>query len=314
MSTSIPLRTSAFKQVDVFTAEPLLGNPLAVILDAEGLSSADMQRIAAWTNLSETTFVLPPTQPQADYRVRIFTPRSELPFAGHPSVGTAHALLEAERIALKTALIQECAAGLLSVRVDGEGTKRRIFVRAPRASVYAADGTVIAMAQTALGAEVSAPGIVSNGPKWLICDLQREATVRSLDPDMTAIATLCRRISAVGLVAFGRASSTDYALVVRVFCPADGIPEDPVTGAANAAIGAYLHFTGELGAIGAQYRVSQGREVGRNGFVDVCVETKTGDVEIGGHSVTCVDGTLVLPRQQPPTSPCSTPAPCVVRA
>lgn len=297
MPSQVPFRTSAFKQVDVFTAEPLLGNALAVILDAEGLSSADMQRIAAWTNLSETTFVLPPTQPQADYRVRIFTPRSELPFAGHPSVGTAHALLETERITRKTALIQECAAGLLPVRVDGEGTERRIFVRAPRAGVYPADGTVIGLARTALGAEVSASRIVSNGPRWLICDLQQEATVRSLAPDMARVAALCRQISAVGVATFSRASSRDYALVVRVFCPADGIPEDPVTGAANAAIGAYLHFTGQLDAIGAKYRVSQGREVGRDGFVDVCIDTKTGDVEIGGRSVTCVDGTLVLPHK-----------------
>jgi PhzF family phenazine biosynthesis protein len=296
MSTQQPLRTSAFKQVDVFTAKPLLGNPLAVILDAEGLSSADMQRIAAWTNLSETTFVLPPTQPQADYRVRIFTPRNELPFAGHPSVGTAHALLEAQRITDKTALIQECAAGLLPVRVDGDGAERRIFVRAPRATLHDADDTIAAMASAALGVQVSAPRIVRNGPLWLICDLQQETSVRALTPDMTATAALCRKISAVGLVVFGRSRSPEYALVVRVFCPADGIPEDPVTGAANAAIGAYLHGTGTLGDVGANYRVSQGREIGRDGFVDVCVDTATGDVEIGGQTVTCVDGTLMLPQ------------------
>jgi PhzF family phenazine biosynthesis protein len=296
MSTPIPLRTSAFKQVDVFTAEPLLGNPLAVILDADGLSDADMQRIAAWTNLSETTFVLPTTQPPADYRVRIFTPRNELPFAGHPSVGTAHALLEAGRITARTALVQECAAGLLPIRVNGDGAERRIFVRAPRATLRDADETLTAMAAAALGAQVSAPRIVSNGPLWLICDLQQETHVRALAPDMTATAALCRKISGVGLVAFARSRSAGYGLVVRVFCPADGIPEDPVTGAANAAIGAYLHASGQLGDIGANYRVSQGREIGRDGYVEVCVDTTTGDVEIGGQTVTCVDGTLVLPH------------------
>lgn len=296
MPTPLPLRTSAFKQVDVFTAEPLLGNPLAVILDADGLSSVDMQRIAAWTNLSETTFVLPPTQAPADYRVRIFTPRSELPFAGHPSVGTLHALLEAGLIAPQEHLVQECAAGLLPMRLDGHGAERRIFVRAPRAMMHAADSTITAMAQAAIGNELSAARVIDNGPHWLICDLQREATVRSLEPDMAALATLCRKTSAIGVAVFGRAASPDYALVVRAFCPADGIPEDPVTGSANAAIGAYLHFTGQLGELGASYRASQGREVGRDGFVEVRIDTTSGDVEIGGQSVTCVDGTLVLPH------------------
>ena len=129
------MNCSAFKQVDVFTSERYKGNALAVILDADGLADADMQRIAAWTNLSETTFVLPPSRPGADYRVRIFTPRSELPFAGHPSVGSAHALLEAGRIDASDHLVQECAAGLLPVRVVGEGAQRRVFVRAPRAHI-----------------------------------------------------------------------------------------------------------------------------------------------------------------------------------
>ncbi|MDR3388708.1 MAG: PhzF family phenazine biosynthesis protein [Rudaea sp.] len=296
MPTPNPLRTSAFKQVDVFTTEPLLGNPLAVVLDADGLSGGDMQRIAAWTNLSETTFVLAPTQVGADYRVRIFTPRSELPFAGHPSVGTLHALLEAGRIEPRERMVQECAAGLLPMRIDGHGAERRIFVRAPRATMHADDAAVSAAATTALGAPAADTRLVDNGPRWLICDLQCEAAVRSIDPDMNTVAALCRKIPAVGVAVFGRATGTDYALAVRAFCPADGIPEDPVTGSANAAIGVYLQLTGQLGDIGTNYRVSQGREIGRDGFVDVCIDTSTGDVEIGGHSVTCVDGTLMLPH------------------
>lgn len=297
MPTPTPLRISAFKQVDVFTASPMFGNPLAVILDADGLSDVAMQRIAAWTNLSETTFVLTPTQSSADYRVRIFTPRSELPFAGHPSVGTAHALLEAERIGSKTALIQECAAGLLQVRVDAEGAERRIFVRAPRARMRDATGAITAAAYAALGMDlpVATARVIDNGPLWLICDLQHETTVRSLVPDMAALAALCRKISAVGVAAFGRATAADYTLVVRAFCPADGIDEDPVTGSANAAIGAHLHALGQLADIGTNYRVSQGREVGRDGMVDVCVDAASGDIEIGGQCVTCVDGTFVLP-------------------
>jgi PhzF family phenazine biosynthesis protein len=299
MHTQRTLRTSAFKQVDVFTANPMHGNALAVIFDAEGLSTEDMQRIAAWTNLSETTFVLPPTQPTADYRLRIFTPRSELPFAGHPSVGTAHALIESERIAVKPHLVQECAAGLLPVEVIGTGIEQRIFVRAPRAA-FRDPGAMADDLEPMLGAKLSTastPLIVNVGPDWLICDVVDEHTVRSAKPDMTALSTLSQQHNVVGVAIFGRAKNADVALAVRAFAPADGVPEDPVTGSANAAIGAYLHKHAGLVDIGDHYRVSQGREIGRDGFVDVRVNTTTGDVDIGGQTVTCVDGVLALPHK-----------------
>jgi PhzF family phenazine biosynthesis protein len=290
--------TSAFKQVDVFTSERYRGNALAVILDADGLADADMQRIAAWTNLSETTFVLPPSRPGADYRVRIFTPRSELPFAGHPSVGTAHALLEAGRIGASDRLVQECAAGLLPVRVVGDGAQRRVFVRAPRALLQPPSASITAAVTRALSrtpAGSHPPRIVSNGPDWLICDLGDEATVRDLRPDVTALERLSAETGSIGVSVFGRAYGKDYQLVVRAFAPADGVPEDPVTGSANAAIGAYLLATGQLDSIGTNYRASQGREIGRDGYVDVCIDTQSGDVEIGGCSVTSIDGMLALP-------------------
>ncbi|MGA9333337.1 MAG: PhzF family phenazine biosynthesis isomerase, partial [Rudaea sp.] len=156
------MRTSAFKQVDVFTAVALMGNPLAVVFDADDLSPTDMQRIAAWTNLSETSFVLAPTQPTADYRVRIFTPCNELPFAGHPSVGTLHALIEGERIAAKDRFIQECAAGLLPMRIEHAAVGRRIFIRAPRATIGDADAATAAAAQAALGTSVRAARAADN--------------------------------------------------------------------------------------------------------------------------------------------------------
>jgi len=293
------ISTSAFKQVDVFTSVPLMGNALAVVLDAEDLDSATMQRIAAWTNLSETAFVLPVTQAQADYRVRIFTPRSELGFAGHPSVGTAHALLEAGRIPGKDRLVQECAAGLLPMRVFGEGAAREIFVQAPPASLRACDTETTRSVASALGASPSAssaPALVHLGINWLICALDGEALVRALTPDMDAIAALCAHLGAVGLSVFARAQNPEYAIVVRAFCPGDGVPEDPVTGSANAAIGSYLHASGALDSVGAQYRASQGRELGRDGYVTVRVDRVTGSVEIGGQSVTCIDGVLTLPQ------------------
>jgi PhzF family phenazine biosynthesis protein len=296
MHTQRTLRTSAFKQVDVFTANPMFGNALAVVFDAEGLTTDDMQRIAAWTNLSETTFVLPPTQPTADYRVRIFTPRSELPFAGHPSVGTAHALIESERITGKRSLVQECAAGLLPVEVIGEGIDQRIFVRAPRAAMRAPARDVSRELAKALGATPTMLATIVNvGPDWLLCDLGSEDVVRALKPDMTALARLSD--IALGVAVFGRSRSKDYTLAVRAFAPADGVPEDPVTGSANAAIGAFLHANGGLKKIGANYRVSQGREVGRDGYVDVRVDEATGEVDIGGQTVTCIDGMLALPHK-----------------
>jgi PhzF family phenazine biosynthesis protein len=170
MTEPTTLRTSAFKQVDVFTSEPMRGNALAVVLDADGLASAEMQRVAAWTNLSETAFVLAPTQAGASYRLRIFTPRGELPFAGHPSVGSAHALLEAGRISPGAAIVQECAAGLLPVRVAGEGSARRVFVTAPRIRRLPIAAEVGADVARALGANPAGatPQFIDSGPRWLL--------------------------------------------------------------------------------------------------------------------------------------------------
>jgi PhzF family phenazine biosynthesis protein len=291
------MNACAFKQVDVFTSRRFFGNALAVLLDADDMTGADMQRIAAWTNLSETAFVLSPTQPQADYRVRIFTPGGELPFAGHPSVGTAHALIEAGHFEAKSSLVQECAAGFLPVRVVGDGSERRIFVRAPRATLRSADPGAAEAAARVLGVKMTdaPPRLVNVGPDWYVCDLGSEAAVRSLKPDFAAIAILTASLGALGVSVFGRAANADYAIAVRAFCPGHGIPEDPVTGSANAAIGAYLLATGGLDTLGAQYRANQGRELGRDGYVDVCVDATTGDVEIGGQSVTCIDGMMIDP-------------------
>lgn len=283
-----------YLEVDVFTRRALGGNPLAVIVDAEGLDGDTMQRIATWTNFSETTFLLPPTTPQADYRVRIFTPRQELPFAGHPSVGSAYAAIECGRVeATATALRQECAAGLLPVTVQGQGRDRRIHVQAPRASFHSiARGDVEAL-HAALGAHAQGtPMAVCNGPVWITLDLGQAATVRGLLPDMAAIARLCLALDAVGVCVFG-ADRGDAEMAVRAFCPADGVPEDPVTGSANAAIAAYLQHVGELHRYGTRYRASQGREVGRDGYVEVDVDTH-GQVSIGGACVVVVEGSLRL--------------------
>ena len=273
-----------FMQLDVFSDRPMLGNPLAVVIDAEGIDEAAMQAFARWTNLSETTFLLPPTTAQADYRVRIFTPRQELPFAGHPSVGSAFAAIEAGLIdAGKHALVQECAAGLLPVRVEGDGASRRIHVQAPPAHVHAVGDASLRQLQAALPAGLAAHDVhrVDNGPHWLVCDLHQAARVRALQPDLASIAELCLREGAVGVSVFGRETDGTAAMAVRAFCPADGIPEDPVTGSANAAIMAVLAERGDTAHYGLRYRASQGREVGRDGLIDVARDAASGAITRG---------------------------------
>lgn len=279
-----------FDEVDVFASARGRGNPLAVVLDAEGLATDDMQAIAAWLNLSETTFVLPPTRPAADYRLRIFTPRQELPFAGHPSVGTAHVVLERGIVTPRAGgLVQECGAGLLPLRVEGEGGQRRIHVRAPRGVERQADpGAVLASLGGATRGALR-PALIDNGPRWWCVELEGEATVRTLAPDLAAMASASVATGAVGVAVFARCSGATHSIVVRAFVPADGIPEDPVTGSANAAITAWLHANAALPAL--RFISSQGREVGRDGFVECAVDAE-GEAWIGGQTQAVVEGVI----------------------
>jgi PhzF family phenazine biosynthesis protein len=279
-----------YLQLDVFSAAPGRGNSLAVVLESQGLEGPVMQSIAAWLNLSETTFVLPPTKPGADYRLRIFTPRQELPFAGHPSVGTAHAVLQSGLVAPKDGrLVQECDAGLLPLRVDGTGADRRLHVRAPFAVERESDPA--AMIASLHGAPLGGlrPALIDNGPRWWCVELADESAVRALKPDLAAVAQASLATKAVGLSVFARCRQQPYELVVRAFVPADGIPEDPVTGSANAAIAAWLNANGMLPA--RTYRASQGREVGRDGIVECAVDEQD-EVWIGGQTQTVIEGTL----------------------
>jgi len=283
-----------YLQLDVFAARPGAGNPLGVVVDAEGLDGAAMQAIATWTNLSETIFLLPPGT-GADYRVRIFTPGRELPFAGHPSVGAAWAALD-QGLARGAGgrLVQQCGAGLLPVRIDAAHGRVLPSVRAPRARVLAApqDGADhLAAVLRALGNADAPHALLDNGPLWWCVDLGEAAAVRDLAPPLADIAAICVATGAVGLAVFGRAHDADHALAVRAFCPADGIPEDPVTGSANAAIAAWLHAGDRLGGIGTSYVASQGRELGRDGRVRVEIDAD-GEVWIGGAVQAVVRGTF----------------------
>src|SRR5574337_1273142 len=197
-----------FKQVDVFTSVPFGGNPVAVVLDARGLSESQMQRIANWTNLSETTFVLPPTQPEADYRVRIFTPRAELPFAGHPTLGTAHALLEAGKItATNGRLTQECATGLIALTVStGESNTVQIAFQLPLPSFSPLSTNQVDELEEIIGAAVlrsHPPKFVIVGPTWTVVQLADADTVLSLAPDMGRLSAFDQHTKSTGVAAFG---------------------------------------------------------------------------------------------------------------
>jgi PhzF family phenazine biosynthesis protein len=272
-----------FKQVDVFTKVPFRGNPVAVVLEGEGLSVEAMQRIAGWTNLSETTFVLRPSSPDADYRLRIFTPRMELPFAGHPTIGSAHAVLEAGIAKAKGGkLRQECGAGILDLNVEGE----TLWLDSPKATETAFSEA--AALETMLGAKVKgAPLIMNVGPRWLVAELGDAEVVGSIAPDMAAVAALSVRLEIGGVTVYGAASDGKSAIHVRSFAPAHAIPEDPVCGSGNISVAAYLKRAGRMGG---GYVARQGMQLGRDGEVSIRFD---GDrILLGGSAVTCIEGKL----------------------
>jgi len=279
-----------FQQVDVFTSTPFKGNPVAVVLNGEGLSTAQMQSIANWTNLSETTFVESAADPAADYRLRIFTPRGELPFAGHPTIGSAHAVLTSGRIPKHEGrLIQECGKGLIEIRINSGSS----FFRLPTPTFTAARERQCAEAASALGiapTEIKRAAIIDVGPVWFTLQLTDSDTVTNLAPDMTAIAEFSRRVGP-GLNVFGFHKAGAAAdIEVRSFAPADGIPEDPVCGSGNGCVAALIRREKLIDR--NSYVSSQGRCLQRDGRVEVRFQDE--GIWIGGQAVTCVEGTLTL--------------------
>ncbi|EJL90399.1 phenazine biosynthesis protein PhzF family [Polaromonas sp. CF318] len=304
------MKQRAFKQVDVFTPNPYYGNPLAVVLDGSGLDDAAMQRFAKWTNLSETTFLLPPTDAAADYRVRIFTPGGELPFAGHPTLGSCHGWLEAGgQPRSKDFIVQECKVGLVKIRRE-PGTKRLAFA-APALKRSAPSPTVLAQVATALGlkaSQVLAAQCLDNGPLWLGLLLDSPETVLSLAPDHKALAKLGTKIGvaaryphedAAPLIARANREARAFAasqpsfapdFEVRAFAAPLGVDEDPVTGSLNASLAQWLIAEGHAPE---RYTASQGVCLGRAGQVHL-ERDAAGQVWVGGESVSCVDGSVTL--------------------
>jgi len=273
-----------FTEVDVFADGPLSGNPLAVVHDA-ALSDATMQAFARWTNLSETTFLLPPTSDAADYRVRIFTPGGELPFAGHPTLGTCHAWLEAGGTPSSPgAVVQECAVGLVRIRLDGE----RAAFEAPPLRIGAVEDTLLADVLRAIGVPreaVREAALLDNGPVWLALLLDSAARVLAIEPDHAAL----KHLAKVG-VAGPTEAGAPTQFEVRAFAAPIGINEDPVTGSLNASLAQWLIGAG---LAPERYVASQGARVGRGGRVYLERDAE-GAVWVGGRSTTVVRGEVRL--------------------
>jgi PhzF family phenazine biosynthesis protein len=286
------MKQRPFKQVDVFTGVPYRGNPLAVVLDASGLGDQEMQHFAQWTNLSETTFLLPPTEPGADYRVRIFTPGGELPFAGHPTLGSCHAWLEhGGKPKGKNAIVQECKQGLVRIRRED----KRLAFAAPAMKRNPPSPAVLAQVAGALGLgaqRVVAAQLLDNGPIWLSLLLDSAQTVLKLAPNHMELKNIGLKVGVAGVHRASDAGSSVASplLEVRAFAAAIGINEDPVTGSLNASLAQWLMEDGHLPPA---YVAAQGSCLQRAGRVHI-ERDDSAQVWAGGESVTCVSGTVTL--------------------
>lgn len=307
-------RARPFKQVDVFTATPYFGNPLAVVLDGSGIDDKAMQCFAQWTNLSETTFLLPPTDPAADYRVRIFTPGGELPFAGHPTLGSCHSWLQAGgKPKSSEFIVQECKQGLVKIRREGVNGMQRLAFAAPQLKRSAPSPVLLAQVAAALGitaTQIVAAQLLDNGPVWLGLLLGSPETVLQLNPNHAELDNMDVKVGVAGIYAkdpvsplIGRINRESKAfsqdeqttafspdLEVRGFAASIGINEDPVTGSLNASLAQWLIAEGHMPE---QYLASQGVCLGRAGEVALARDA-AGQVWVGGQSVTCIDGSATL--------------------
>lgn len=279
----------AFKQVDVFTSSAFNGNPLAVIMDAQGLSDSQLAAIARWTNLSETTFVLPPQDAQADYRVRIFTVEGELPFAGHPTLGTAHALLEAGwPTRTPGEIVQQCGVGNVRIRIAADGA---LAFAAPTATITPWQDALMGNALNSDAFDLTqSPTVVDMGIRWLLVPMASADAVLALQPNVSDLQRLLKHAGVTGVMPFGRlpqGESEQYE-VRGLLVEHGSLTEDPITGSANACLARYFAAAGQT----TDYRVRQGTVLQRAGRVQVSF---AGDeIWIGGNTVTVIDGTISL--------------------
>ena len=283
-----------FRQIDVFSHHPGFGNPVAVVLDAQGLSDADMRRFAAWTNLSETTFLMPPTAAGhaagADYRLRIFSPRGELPFAGHPTLGTCRAWLQQGHTPRVPGLVvQESAQGLVQIEHRGD----TLAFAAPPLQRSKPSPALVPLVASALGLrphQIQAAQLLDNGPVWLGLLLDSADTVLGLTPDHARLKDLGQDVGVIHIAPDAGDNPARPGAVVRAFAAPMGNPEDPVTGSLNASLAQWLIAEG---LAPTRYLVAQGECLGRAGRVYIRQDAQ-GQVWVGGHTVTCIEGTALL--------------------
>lgn len=293
------------KQVDVFT-KTLCGNPVAVVMDAQGLNTEEMQAIAREMNLSETTFILPPTTPESDYCLRIFTPRSELPFAGHPTIGTVHAVIEEGQLfndRLPSLVRQECGIGVVPIGVEknDDGFFFLVTQSEPR---WTAVDLERRQAAEMLGCQQNdfveglSFEIVSTGVQWLVIPLNSLKAVKALKPNMGLVEATCGTMGAVGITAFSsEAERAGCAVHLRSFAPGLGVPEDPVCGTGNGAVAAYIAAHSLIPGERFEYLAEQGSEVLHPGTVVIRAElgrNRKWSIQVGGQAVTVLVGEILI--------------------
>lgn len=275
--------------IDVFTQKLGYGNPVAVIFNADDLTTETMQRIAAWTNLSETTFIQKAENPKAHYKLRIFTPKSELPFAGHPTIGSCYATIANDFVKpMKGKIIQECKVGLIEISID-----EKIEFCLPAAQFTPLSHVQIAELSEILGVKIGeGAAIVNVGPKWIIGQCESGEAVLGAKPDFAVMKALEKSVGATGVTIFGKYSEGEDFIEVRSFAPSDNIDEDPVCGSGNGAVCAFMLENGIVGS-GFAYKARQGRAIGRDGRIYARIDNE-GKIFIGGECVIGVKGLLEI--------------------
>lgn len=291
------MQTVRFKQVDVFSNERYKGNPVAVVLEAHGLSSEQMQAVANWTNLSETTFVLPPSESSADYQVRIFTPQGELPFAGHPTLGTAHALLESGMIALPQdgRIIQQCKAGLITLDVKVDNTEQyHIAFSLPKEKITALSSGQSKQLAGLMNCQCDnqhPATIIDTGPQWVVMQAKNADAVLNCQPDLAQLKRHSSALHITGVTIFGRyPEGSIHDIEVRSFAPICGIDEDPVCGSGNGSVAAYIRHYQLAFKNPAAIRSSQGQMLQRKGRMELLFTEN--NIWIRGTSHTCIEGMI----------------------
>ena len=272
-----------YKQVDVFTSVPFKGNPVAVVFDADNLSTEEMQQIANWINLSETTFIQ--TSALADYKLRIFSPKNELPFAGHPTIGSAFAILQSNKIKPeRNEFIQECKAGLVRLIIE----KDLIFAQVPKIKILD-DKLSISEFEDALGCQLlDEPVAIDSGPIWAVASLNMQSSLLGIRINTEKINDLSKKHNLTGITVYSIVP--EKVVLVRTFAPLVGVMEDPVCGSGNAAVAAHIKLTGKKKIFGDSYTAYQGEMLGRDGKIHI--RYKNDDILIGGNSVLVIDGSI----------------------